>query len=501
MAQPARQATRKISGAKSQKSKLRCITAERILFSLFFIWLYACIQFYRNGGIDQPQQPESESPPKSSPNRLSSTSSNAKSNNNNKDENFPTHYMTFSTACSESQNWQSFLMFYYAHKVQQPGYVVRIASGCSDKQKAELLKIQENVISKLSPNFSVHFTPDFARVSGDNYKYYNKPFGLQHWMTHGLKYQDRAEELEDAIIMILDPDMILLRPLTYDFTESNVMIHRSKRGEPKVKKVMHGQPWASLYGFGDGPFRVDMKYVFANHTDSPALKTTKEEHQNNYPGGPPYMATGRDMFAIVTNWCELVVRVHHVYEHLLGEMYGWSLAAAHLGLPHTLAESFMVSSVDVSSGEGWPLIDALGDDEICDYSTLKEKEDKLPYVMHYCQNYWLGKWFLGKYRLDSDFLQCEKPLLLEPPKDIGKQYDFYIKPGGKPYGEKEKLQSRSAKREQFMICQMIQRLNDAATWYKSQTCEEGTVNLEKSFIFHYTLDVDDNKGGEKKAKW
>ena len=149
---------------------------------------------------------------------------------------------------------------------------------------------------------------------------------------------------------------------------------------------------------------------------------------------------------------------------IAGEMYGWSLAAVHLGLPHTLAESFIVSSVDVSSGEGWPLIDALGDDEICDYSTLKEK--------------------VGKYRLDSDFWQCEKPLLLEPPKDIGKQYDFYIKPGGIPYGENVKLQSRRAKREQFMICQMIQRLNDAATWYKSQTCEEGTVNLEKSLIFH-----------------
>ena len=47
--------------------------------------------------------------------------------------------------------------------------------------------------------------------------------------------------------------------------------------------------------------------------------------------------------------------------------------------------------------------DSLGQDEISDYYTLKEKEDKLPYVIHYCQNYWLGKWFLGKYRLDSDF--------------------------------------------------------------------------------------------------
>ncbi len=87
---------------------------------------------------------------------------------------------------------------------------------------------------------------------------------------------------------IIDPDMVLLRPLTYDFTDSNVLIHHSKRGPPAVKKVMHGQPWASLYAFGDGPFRVDLNYVFANLTDSPALKATQDERSNNYPGGPPY---------------------------------------------------------------------------------------------------------------------------------------------------------------------------------------------------------------------
>jgi len=417
------------------------------------------------------------------------------------DEKFPEHYMTFSTACSESQNWQSFMFFYYAHKVQQPGHVVRIASGCTGTQKKELIKFHQSVISKLSDKFSVHFTPDFARISGDNYKYYNKPFGLQHWLTHGLKYEENRDEYEDAIIMILDPDMILLRPLTYDFDGTNVMIHQSKRGAPSTRRVMHGQPWASLYAFGTGPFRVDTKYVFANYTDSPALRLTSEEQMNNYPGGPPYMATGRDMFAIVTSWCELVPRVHDVYKHLLGEMYGWSLAAAHLGLPHTLSESFMVSAVDIGSGEGWRLIDNLGDDEICEFSTLKEKEDKLPYTMHYCQNYWLGKWFIGKYRLDSDFLKCEKPLLLEPPTGIHEKYDFYIKPGGNPYGTRESLRKQSAKREEFMICGMIKRLNDAATWIKSVTCEEGTANLKKEFIFHHSLDPNNNEGGEKKAKW
>jgi hypothetical protein len=221
---------------------------------------------------------------------------------------FPTHYTTFSTACSASQNWQSFIFFFFAAKVQQPGYVIRIASGCSEEQQAELMEFQRTHISKLSDKFSVHFTPNFSKVSGDDYKYYNKPFGIQHWLEHGLKYNDKKEN-EDAIIMILDPDMILLRPLTYDFTDSNVMIHKSQRGEPKVKKVMHGQPWASLYAFGDGPFRsVDANYVFSNLTDSHALEVSQDEKNHNYPGGPPYMATGRDMYAIVNAWCMLVPR-------------------------------------------------------------------------------------------------------------------------------------------------------------------------------------------------
>jgi hypothetical protein len=243
---------------------------------------------------------------------ITNSNNQAQDKSTNKDDattTFPTHYTTFSTACSASQNWQSFIFFFFAAKVQQPGYVIRIASGCSEQQRAELLEFQRTHISKLSDKFSVHFTPDYAKQSGDDYKYYNKPFGIQHWLEHGLNYKENEKENEDAIIMILDPDMILLRPLTYDFTDSNVMIHKSKRGEPTVKKVMHGQPWASLYAFGDGPFRsVDADYVFQNLTDSNALRVSQDEKSHNYPGGPPYMATGRDMYAIVNAWCMLVPR-------------------------------------------------------------------------------------------------------------------------------------------------------------------------------------------------
>ena len=511
MAHPSRQVTGKVGcggvgGGRSShhRSKLKVTPVAIILFGTF---LLVCVQFYLVVELQLPKKVLEQVRNNYAINNDGGESesgggNNVYSNSNgNKSDDFPEHYMAFSTACSSSQNWQSFMFFYYAHKVSQPGYVIRIASGCSQEQKDELVEFHQSTISKMSSKFSVHFTPDFAKISGDHYKYYNKPFGLQHWFTYGARYEEHKDKFEDAIIMVLDPDMILLRPLTYDFTDSNVMIHASERGPPKVRKVTHGQPWASLYGFGDGPFRsVDMKHVFVNHTDSPAMLVPGAEQGNNFAGGPPYMATGRDMFAIVNTWCELVPRVHHVYKDLLGEMYGWSLAAAHLRLPHTLTESFMISATGIS-GEGWPLIDQLKDDEVCEFSTLREKEDKLPYVIHYCQSYWLGKWFIGKYRLDKEFLSCEKPLLLEPPKDIGLKYNFYIKPGGKPYGEKKNIGSTVAKREQFMICQMIARMNDAATWYKDQTCEKGKANYEKSFIFHHSLDPNNNEGGEKKAKW
>lgn len=71
---------------------------------------------------------------------------------------------------------------------------------------------------------------------------------------------------------------------------------------------------------------------------------------------------------------------------------------------------------------------------------------------------------------------------------------------GKLYGEKEPVSPEIAKREAFVICQLISRFNDAAAWFKDTTCEDGTANYEKSFIFHHSLDPDNNEGGEKEVK-
>lgn len=47
-----------------------------------------------------------------------------------------TYHIVFSTDCGKSQQWQSYLLFFGAMRVQQSGFVTRIASGCSDSEKA-----------------------------------------------------------------------------------------------------------------------------------------------------------------------------------------------------------------------------------------------------------------------------------------------------------------------------------------------------------------------------
>ena len=146
---PPRQATGKIGGGiggggrgSHRRSKLK-ITPEAILLGVFLVWLLACFQFYIIGDLHLPQISNESGSENGGGNNAESIS-----NGNNSGDNFPEHYMTFSTACSTSQNWQSFMFFYYAHKVSQPGYVIRIASGCSQKQQDELVEFHRTTISK-----------------------------------------------------------------------------------------------------------------------------------------------------------------------------------------------------------------------------------------------------------------------------------------------------------------------------------------------------------------
>jgi len=136
---------------------------------------------------------------------------------------------------------------------------------------------------------------------------FNKPYGMKHWMQEALGYPDNHKEHDDTIIILLDPDQILVRAFTDDFTHS----YEEWRVENKFKlKVEHGSPFAANYGYGlQWKRNVNVSNVFQGH--SPVIDMTDSEARDYYWAmGPPYIATGKDMYTLVRRWSEIVPRVH-----------------------------------------------------------------------------------------------------------------------------------------------------------------------------------------------
>uniref|UniRef100_A0A7S4ITR3 Uncharacterized protein n=1 Tax=Odontella aurita TaxID=265563 RepID=A0A7S4ITR3_9STRA len=391
------------------------------------------------------------------------------------------YHIVFSTDCSAYQHWQSYVLFYSALKIGQPGYVTRIASGCSEKEeKAEVEWHNKHIRGPMSDKFGIHLTPHFSSVKKDgeivgDYEFFNKPFGMRHWMENGegmgIDPSTGNMKNEDTIIVLLDPDHILLRPFSDDFSNDDEIIVTGTHMENRRFKVEHGSPFGQLYGLGAKWKEFDLDVIAGK--ESPANEVSTSEAIRDYPAGPPYLATARDMYQISMKWAETVPKVHAEYPFLLAEMYAYCIAAADKKLPHQIVDSLMVSNTGMSRGEGWKFVDKVPAEEVCEYaSNLDHKKHALPNVLHHCQRYMLGKHFFGKRRLPKDFFTCESPMLIEVPGDIALKYDYRIPPPPhKPPGEKKPVSKKIVKRETFMLCAVTTALNEASEFFKRHACE------------------------------
>lgn len=398
----------------------------------------------------------------------------------------PNYHLIFSTDCSAFQHWQSYLMFHSAYKVGQPGTITRIASGCSDADGEKEMKWHtENISNVMGDRFKLHLTPHFSGVKdadgnvvGD-YKFFNKPFGLLHWLENAMGFKaGSTTELNnpDDVVILIDPDMILLRPITGDFSNPrDIVVGKHHEREQKFF-VKHGAPFAQKYGLGAQWRKFDLDAIAG--ADSPAKEVSQNDAVTFYPVGPPYIATVGDMYQIALKWTEFVPRVHKQYPYLLAEMYAFCIAAAHLGLKHQLLDSLMISNVGVG-GEGWPMIDNITNEKVsslCDYAAQPDHSKfPVPSVIHYCQRYAIGDWFFGKRKMVKDFFECDSPLMAFPPSDIIETSNFkHI------FNDKRKeLTEANARREGFMTCGALGALNDAGTFFKENSCKDTTPNMEK----------------------
>lgn len=113
-------------------------------------------------------------------------------------------HIVFSTDCSGYQHWQSIALWYAAQSAGHPGPVTRIASGCSKGEDRRRIAAEWSQIDGGKNQFRVHFTPNM-QLEG-SYKYSNKPGGIKHWLQNA--------KIDEKYIVLLDPDMMPLLPIT-----------------------------------------------------------------------------------------------------------------------------------------------------------------------------------------------------------------------------------------------------------------------------------------------
>jgi hypothetical protein len=121
----------------------------------------------------------------------------------------------------------------------------------------------------------------------------------------------------------------------------------------------------------------------------------------------------------------------------------------------------------------------------------------MPYVLHYCQEYFLGKWYFNKNEIPKNILSCESPLLREPSDTDAnlpplQQLDYGLNWYGTVVHFNGNVQLRQ--RQAWMLCTIIAAVNQAATFYKQSFCGNDTTtagspeasttaNYNKTWVF------------------
>jgi hypothetical protein len=416
---------------------------------------------------------------------------------------------------------QSYVVFHQIWKVRQTGHVTRIVSGCADAEEERSVQSTfdqqiRNGIPTGKNRFHLHMTQDYSKIVPDvEYKAHNKPYGVLHWMENVLKLPSTLPQYADTMFIIIDPDQIIVRPfVSHDFTMAfDPSRWHNHHGETKeLRKQAHvlrdGHPVAQLYAMGADfidPINQDIQRVVDaawkatkdNPAFTPAMKSstalynwTKAEVWRSYVAGPPYIATALNLYQIAVVWAAVSAPVYELTTNFISEMYAYTTAAAHLGLRHDLAYNFMVSNAGGDWIEGWEeYVDRMPPGDVCLHTTTDLNDaanalyrSKLPFVLHYCQPYTHGNYYFVKYDVSNEFLTCAHPLLADP-----SEYDAQVRangPEGTPFlatAFSSDLPESHRKRNVFMLCHLIGRINDAATHWKQTNCAEGTANFNKVY--------------------
>lgn len=99
--------------------------------------------------------------------------------------------------------------------------------------------------------------------------------------------------IEDGIVILMDPDMILLRPILHDFSDTENYDWAEEQVPPSNRTVVrHGHPMAQQDGYLTNSWMfLKYEHVFNATTHQPIPK--QADGPLHWNTGPPYLATVR----------------------------------------------------------------------------------------------------------------------------------------------------------------------------------------------------------------
>lgn len=412
------------------------------------------------------------------------------------------YHFVFTSDCKDpAQDWQVYVFFYYVTKSNQPGDVTHIVTGCNQGPRQTFLeqfhKSHFEPMGRINaPNspsrFHLHFAPAdpnqaAAGLLRTHMKYFNRPYGVHHWMENKLGYNkgESSNENDDKVIVLMEKDMVLLKSFG-----SVLSGELWKDPDGATGTVSHGHPVAQHEPFGPGWWEEIPKSSLSAEIAEGVSTVQSMSHfdfQNHYSAGPPFFVTCKDFYPLVQKWIGLTQPLFlAMNERSIREPHApYILAAAMLQKPHQLANTFSVSQYrseafvpfERAFVNGTP---GGGTGALC----RSPPKDMMPHILQYSKRYALGNFVIGKHYVGPNFLgkpeSCSDELLAEPPSNVADMFAYYKDPETGTRVEIDK--EHNVHQMTFLLCETIEAFNAAAIHYKQHNCQ-GEVNLKKSKMF------------------
>jgi hypothetical protein len=242
-------------------------------------------------------------------------------------------HFVISTECHTHHDWQSLGNMFSLRQHQPFSNYTRLIS-CQEKpgwlrldgQRASVNRHTDPKLRGLAQHF---ITPRYSPhpKTGDEYPPYAKSASLVEWLN--------SVDLTEEIVVSMDPDMIVMRPIDLDIDPEKL------RGKPIAMR--YGLNPADLTDLLNLPGLCDPK-IRLSHS------WTKEQFDAVALAGAPYIWHRDDLVKIAPLWKMYTekIRNHPVARAKIGwlaDMYSYALAAIHLGLRHELRDGLMVSQI------------------------------------------------------------------------------------------------------------------------------------------------------------